>query len=180
LKASGADVFMNFTGPKFAAQAIKKLAELNWKPVHIINNPASVVGSVLKPAGLDISQGLITAGYTKDPTDPAMADDPGVKNYLAFVEKYYPGADITSGTNTVGYVMAQVMAHVLRRAGDTLTRENVMREAASIKDLEIDMLLPGIRVNTSLDNHAPLKVMQLRRFVGERWQPFGPVIDVAD
>jgi branched-chain amino acid transport system substrate-binding protein len=180
LKASGAEIFMNFTGPKFAAQAIKKLAELNWKPVHIINNPAASIGSVLNPAGLDISQGLITAGFMKDPTDPAMANDTGVRNYLAFIEKYYPGADITSGINTQGYIMAQVMVDVLRRSGDTLTRENVMRQAASIKDLEIDMLMPGIKVNTSSASHAPLKLMQLRRFAGERWQPFGPVIDASD
>jgi branched-chain amino acid transport system substrate-binding protein len=177
LKASGADIFLNFAGPKFAAQAIRKLAELNWKPVHIINIPAASIGSVIKPAGFDISQGIISGGFLKDATDPAMVNDPGVRNYLAFLEKYYPGADVTSTGNAQGYVMAQTMVQVLKQAGDNLTRENIMRQAADIKDLEIDMLMPGIKVKTSSDDFAPVKSIQLRRLVGERWQPFGPVIE---
>jgi branched-chain amino acid transport system substrate-binding protein len=179
LKASGADIFMNFAGPKFAAQAIRKIAELDWKPVHIINIPAASIGSVIKPAGFDISQGIISGGFLKDATDPAMASDPGVKNYLAFLEKYYPGADVISTGNAQGYVMAQTLVHVLKQAGDDLTRENVMHQAANIKNLEIDMLMPGIKVNTGPDDFAPVKSMQLRRLVGERWQPFGPVIEAA-
>jgi ABC-type branched-subunit amino acid transport system substrate-binding protein len=179
LKASGADIFMNFAGPKFAAQAIRKIAELNWKPVHILNIPSASIGTVIKPAGFDISQGIISGGFLKDPTDPAMADDPGVKAYLAFVEKYYPGADVTSTANAQGYVMAQTMVEVLKQAGDDLTRQNIMRQAANIRNLEVDMLLPGIKVNTGPEDFAPVKSMQLRRLVGERWQAFGPVIEAT-
>lgn len=177
LKASGANIFMNFAGPKFAAQAIRKIAELDWKPVHIINIPAVSIGSVIKPAGFDISQGIISGGFLKDATDPAMANDAGVKAYLAFLERYYPGADVTATGNTQGYVMAQTMVQVLKQADDNLTRENVMRQAASIKGLELDMLMPGIKISTSPDDFAPIKSIQLRRLVGERWQPFGQVIE---
>ncbi len=179
LKASGADIFMDFAGPKFAAQAIRKVAELNWKPIHILNIPSASIGSVIKPAGFDISQGIISGGFLKDATDPALADDAGVRAYLAFLEKYYPGADVTATGNAQGYVMAQVMAQVLKQAGDTLTRENIMRQAANIKDLEIDMLMPGIKVSTSPNDFAPVKSIQLRRLVGERWQAFGPVIEAG-
>jgi len=177
LKASGADIFMNFTGPKFAAQAIRKIAELGWKPVHILNIPSASIGSVIKPAGFDVSQGIISGGFLKDATDPAMAGDPGVRAYLAFLEKYYPGADVTATGNAQGYVMAQTMVQVLKQAGDDLTRDNVMRQASNIRNFEIDMLMPGINVSTSPDDLAPIKSMQLRRLVGERWQPFGTVID---
>lgn len=177
LKASGADIFMNFAGPKFAAQAIRKIAELDWKPIHILNIPAASIGSVIKPAGFDISQGIISGGFLKDATDPAMANDPGVKAYLAFLEKYYPGADVTATGNTQGYVMAQTMVQVLKHAGDELTRENVMRQAANIRGLKLDMLMPGIQISTSPDDFAPIKSVQLRRLVGERWQPFGQVIE---
>ncbi|MBV9460091.1 MAG: ABC transporter substrate-binding protein, partial [Bradyrhizobium sp.] len=174
LKASGADIFMNFSGPKFAAQAIRKIAELGWKPLHFINIPSSSIGTVLKPAGLDISQGIITGAFLKDVNDPAMAEDPGVKNYRKFLAEYYPDADLYSPTNALGYVMAQVMIHVLREAGDDLTRENIMHQASTIKDLEVDMLLPSIKVNTTPEDFAPLKTIELRRFVADRWQPLAP------
>jgi len=177
LKTSGADIFMNFAGPKFAAQAIRKVAELGWKPVHIVNFPSSSIGSVVKPAGLEIAQGIVSGGFMKDATDPALADDPGVKKYLEFLAKYYPGADVTSGTNALGYVMAQAMVHVLKQSSDDLTRKNIMWQASNIVDLELDMMLPGIKINTRPDDFAPLKSIQLRRLVGDRWQPFGPVID---
>jgi len=180
LKSSGADIFMNFAGPKFAAQAIRKIAELGWKPVQILNIPATSIGSVIKPAGFDISQGLISGGFMKDATDPAMADDPGVKDYLAFIAKYYPGADVTTALNTQGYLMAQLLVRVLKRAGNDLTRENIMRQAGNIKDLELDMLPPGIKINTGPDDFAPIESMQLRRLMGERWEPFGPVIRVGN
>jgi branched-chain amino acid transport system substrate-binding protein len=170
LRASGADIFMNFAGPKFAAQAIRKIAELDWKPVHVINIPSASIGSVLKPAGLDISQGIIAGGFIKDVTDPDMADDPGVRSYLKFLSDYYPEADRSASTNALGYIMAQVMVHVLRQAGDDLTRENVMRQASNIKDLEVDLLLPSIRINTSPDDFAPLKSIELRRLMGTHWQ----------
>ena len=174
LKASGADIFMNFSGPKFAAQAIRKVAELGWKPLHIINIPSASIGTVLKPAGLDISQGIITGAFLKDVNDPAMAEDPGVKNYRKFLAQYYPEADLYSPTNALGYVMAQVMIHVLREAGDDLTRENIMRQASTIRDLEVDMLLPSVRVSTTPEDFAPLKRIELRRFVGDRWQSLAP------
>ena len=177
LKASGADIFMNFAGPKFAAQAIRKVAELDWKPIHILNIPAASIGSVIKPAGFDISQGIISGGFLKDATDPAMADDAGVKAYVAFLDKYYPGADVTATGNTQGYIMAQTMVQVLKQAGDNLTRDNIMRQAASLKSLELDMLMPGIKISTGPDDFAPIKSVQLRRLVGERWQPFGQVIE---
>ncbi|TXJ13769.1 MAG: branched-chain amino acid ABC transporter substrate-binding protein [Afipia sp.] len=177
LKASGANIFMNFAGPKFAAQAIRKVAELDWKPIHVLNIPAASIGSVIKPAGFEISQGIVSGGFLKDATDPAMANDAGVRTYLAFLEKYYPGADVTATGNTQGYIMAQAMVQVLKQAGDNLTRENIMRQAASIKGLELDMLMPGIKISTGPDDFAPIKSIQLRRLVGERWQPFGPVIE---
>ncbi|MGY4623382.1 branched-chain amino acid transport system substrate-binding protein [Bradyrhizobium sp. USDA 4486] len=179
LKASGADIFMNFAGPKFAAQAIRKAAELGWKPVHILNIPAASIGAVIKPAGFENSQGIISGGFLKDASDPAMANDSGVQRYLDFIQKYYPGADVTSTGNTQGYVMAQALVHVLKQAGDDLTRENIMRQAAAIRGLEIDMLMPGIKVTTGPDDFAPVESIQLRRLVGERWQAFGPVIEAA-
>jgi len=170
LRATGADVFMDFAGPKFAAQAIRKAAELGWKPLHFVNIPSSSIGSVLKPAGLEHSQGVITGGFLKDVTDPAMADDPGVREYFKFLSEYYPGADRSASMNSMGYVMAQVMVHVLKRAGEDLTRENIMRQASNIRDLQPDLLLPTIRVNTSPDDFAPLKSIELRRLVGDHWQ----------
>jgi branched-chain amino acid transport system substrate-binding protein len=178
LKTSGADIFMNFAGPKFAAQAIRKLAELGWRPVHVLNIPSASIGSVIKPAGFENAQGIISGGFLKDASDPTMAEDPGVKNYLAFVAKFYPNADITTTANAQGYVMSQLLVQVLKQSGDDLTRANVMRQAANIKQTEFDMLMPGIRISTSPDDFAPVKSMQLRRIAGERWQPFGSVIDL--
>ena len=180
LKASGADVFMNFAGPKFAAQAIRKVAALDWHPVHFLNLASASVGSVVKPAGLEFAQGLISGGYLKDATDPALADDEGVKSYLAFLSQYYSRGDVSSTSNTQGYLAAQTMAHVLKQAGDDLTRANVMRVASSIQPLQLDMLLPGIVVSTSPNDFAPVKTIQLRRFAGERWVPFGPLLHMDD
>jgi len=176
LKASGADIFVNITTPKFAAQAIKKVAELGWKPVHILNNVAGSIGSVLRPAGLENSKGILTTGYMKDQTDPALASDPGVKAWTAFMDKYYPEGDKTNASNVSGYVTASLLAQVLRQCGDNLTRENVMKQAANLKGFEIDMLMPGIKVNTSPTDYFPLEELQMRRFSGERWEPFGPVL----
>jgi branched-chain amino acid transport system substrate-binding protein len=176
LKASGADIFVNITTPKFAAQAIKKVAELGWKPVHILNNVAGSIGSVLRPAGLENSKGILTTGYMKDQTDPALASDPGVKAWTAFMDKYYPEGDKTNASNVSGYVTASLLAQVLRQCGDNLTRENVMKQAANLKGFEIEMLMPGIKVNTSPTDYFPLEELQMRRFSGERWEPFGPVL----
>jgi hypothetical protein len=133
---------------------------------------------VIRPAGFENAQGIISGGFLKDASDPSMAEDPGVKNYLAFVAKFYTNADITTTANAQGYVMSQLLVQVLKQSGDDLTRANVMRQAANIKQTEFDMLMPGIRISTSPDDFAPVKSMQLRRIAGERWQPFGSVIEL--
>jgi len=177
LKASGADVFFNVTTPKFAAQAIKKAAEIGWKPLHLLNNVSQSVGGVLKPAGIENSIGIVSSYYLKDATDPAWANDPGYKDWLAFMNQYFPDSDKTSSFTVYGYSVAQTMAQVLKQCGDNLTRDNVMKQAASLKDVEFGMLLPGIKINTSATDFYPIKQMQLQRFNGERWQSIGPVMN---
>jgi branched-chain amino acid transport system substrate-binding protein len=179
LKGSGANVFFNVTTPKFAAQAIKKANEIGWKPVHFLNNVSSSVGSVLKPAGLEASKDLITTLYLKDPTDPQWKNDKGYKDWLAFMQKYYPEGNTTDGFNVYGYNVAQGLAHVLKQAGNDLSRANVMKQAASIKNLELPMLLPGIKVNTSPTDFYPIEQEQLAKFNGEIWQPFGEIYDAS-
>lgn len=176
IKASGADVFFNVGTPKFAAQAIKKVAELGWKPVHLLNNVSVSVGAVLKPAGFDNAKGVLSTAYVKDPTDPTWKDDPAYKAWSAFMDKYYPDGDKTSNLTVYGYLAAQTLVAVLKQSGDNLTRENVMKQAASLKDLELDMLLPGTRINTGPNDFAPIKQMQMMRFDGERWELFGPLM----
>jgi branched-chain amino acid transport system substrate-binding protein len=176
LKASGADVILNVATPKFAAQAIKKVAELGWKPLHIVSNVSASVGAVLKPAGLDNSKGLLTAVYLKDPTDPTSASDAGSKEWSAFMDRYYPDGDKASSNTVYGYAVAQTLVQVLKQCGDNLTRENVMKQAASLRNLELDMLLPGMTINTAPNDFAPIKQMQMGLFDGERWEPFGPVM----
>ena len=176
LKASGADVFFNVTTPKFAAQAIKKAHEIGWKPVHLLNNVSNSVGSVLKPAGLEASKGILSTQYLKDPTDPTWDNDPGKKEWVAFMDKYYPEGDKTSTFTVYGYLVAQTMVEVLKNCKDDLTRANVMKQAASLKRLNHSMLLPGITINTSDKDFAPIKQMQMEKFNGERWELFGPVM----
>ena len=179
LKNSGADIFFNVTTPKFAAQAIKKAAEMNWKPLHLLNNVSSSVGGVLKPAGLDNSTGLLTTLYGKSPTDPSWRDDPGFKDWAAFMDKYYPDGDKTNDNTAYGYSVAQTMIQVLKQCGDDLSRDNVMKQAANLKGLALGMLLPGVLVTTSPTDFAPIKQQQLARFNGERWERFGPVMNGA-
>jgi len=176
LKASGADVFFNVTTPKFAAQAIKKAAEVGWKPVHLLNNVSASVGGVLKPAGLDNAKDLLTAAYFKEPTDPRWKEDPGFKEWVAFMEKYYPDGDRTRGENVYAHLVGQTLVQVLKQCGDDLTRENVMKQAANLKNFQLGMLLAGIAVDTSPTDFAPIEQMQMGRFDGETWQLFGPVI----
>jgi branched-chain amino acid transport system substrate-binding protein len=176
LKASGAHVFLNVTTPKFAAQAIKKVAEIGWMPIHLLNNVSQSVGSVLKPAGLDNSTGILSSYYLKDATDPQWKDDAGYKDWLAFMNKYFPDGDKTSSFTVYGYTVAQTLVQVLKQSGDTLTRENVMKEAANLKDLEPGMMLPGIKINTSASDFFPIKQMQMQRFNGARWEAIGPVL----
>ena len=176
LKAAGADIFYNVTTPKFAAQAIKKAAEVGWKPVHLLNSVSASTGAVMKPAGLENAKGVMTLSYLKDPTDPVWNDDAGKKEWLAFMEKYYPEGDRTSSFTVYGHLVAQTMVQVLKQCGDDLTRENVMRQAASLKDVTFGMFLPGIRINTSATDFFPIEQMQMARFSGESFELFGPVI----
>jgi len=176
LKASGADVFFNVTTPKFAAQAIKKSAEIGWKPLHLLNNVSQSIGSVLKPAGLDNSAGILSSYHLKDATDPGITNDPAYKDWLAFMDKYFPEGDKTSSFTVYGYTVAQTLVQVLKQCGDSLTHANVMKQAASLKDLELGMLLPGIKINTSETDFYPIKQLQMQRFDGERWQSIGPIM----
>ena len=155
MQASGANVFFNITTPKFAAQAIRKAFDIGWKPVHYLNNVSASIGSVLTPAGLDKAIGLISTQYLKDPLDPGWKDDAGMKEWLAFMAKYYPEGDLKDGSNVFGYTVAQTLVQVLKQAGDNLTRENVMKQAANLKDLVLPLALPGIKVNTSPSDFAP-------------------------
>jgi branched-chain amino acid transport system substrate-binding protein len=179
LKNSGADVFFDVTTPKFAAQAIKKAAEMNWKPLHLLNNVSSSVGGVLRPAGLDNSTGLLTTLYGKSPSDPSWKDDPAFKEWTAFMDKYYPDGDKTNDNTVYGYLVAQTLVQVLKQCGDDLSRDNVMKQAANLKDLALGMLLPGVVINTSPTDFAPIEQQQLARFNGERWERFGPVMNGA-
>jgi branched-chain amino acid transport system substrate-binding protein len=176
LKASGADVFFNVTTPKFAAQAIKKSAEIGWKPLHLLNNVSQSIGGVLKPAGLENSKGILSTYYLKDANDPAVQNDAGYKEWLAFMDKYFPDGDKSSSFTVYGYTVAQTLVQVLKQSGDNLTRENVMKQAASLKDLEFGMLLPGIKINTSATDFYPIQQMQMQRFTGDRWELIGPVM----
>ena len=174
LKASGADTFFNITTPKFAAQAIKKAADLGWKPVHYLNSVSSSVGSVLTPAGIEASIGLITAGYIKDPTDPQFQKGKEWDDWVAYMKKYHPTGAMNDNFNVYGYTVAQLMVHVLKQAGDDLTRANVMKQAANL-DLVLPMLLPGVNVKTSPDDFYPIEREQLMRFTGKTWELFGKV-----
>jgi branched-chain amino acid transport system substrate-binding protein len=176
LRASGADVFISITTPKFAAQAIKKLAEIEWRPLHIVSNVSASVGSVIKPAGFENSQGILSAAYAKDGADSQWDDDPGMKKFFAFLEKYDPEANKLDGSVVYGYGAAQTMVKVLQLCGDNLTRENVMKQAASLKDFAPDTLLPGVTINTSPTDFAPIEQLQMMRFKGEKWDLFGDII----
>jgi branched-chain amino acid transport system substrate-binding protein len=176
LKSTGADVFVNITTPKFAAQAIKKNAELGWKPLHFLNNVSASVGSVIKPAGYENAQDIISANYAKDPTDKQWANDPGMKEFNAFMAKYFPEGDKLDYLAVVGYGVAQTLVQVLKQCGDDLTRENVMKQAANLKDFRTEALLPGIKINTSPTDYAPISAFQLERFKGAQWELFGDVI----
>jgi branched-chain amino acid transport system substrate-binding protein len=176
LQSSGANVFFNITTPKFAAQAIRKAYDIGWKPVHYLNNVSISVGSVLTPAGLDKSAGLISTAYYKDPTDAHWVNDPAMKQWQAFMKKYYPDGSLIDALSVYGYTVAATLHEVLRKCGDSLTRENVMRQAASMKGWRVDTLLPGITITTSQDDFAPIQSVQLQRFNGKQWELFGEVI----
>jgi ABC-type branched-subunit amino acid transport system substrate-binding protein len=176
LKGSGADTFFNITTPKFAAQAIKKAAEIGWKPTQYLNNVSASVGSVLTPAGLDNSKDIITTQYGKDPTDPQWANDKGFQDWKAWMAKYYPSGDLKDASNVYGYSVTMTMVQVLKQCGDNLTRENVMRQAANL-NMELPMALPGVNVKTSPTDFFPIEREQLARFDGKTWVLFGKVYD---
>jgi len=176
LKSTGADVFFNVTTPKFAAQAIKKMAEIDWKPLHLLNNVSASIGSVMKPAGFEASQNIISSAYLKDTSDPQWKDDAGMKAFDEFLTKYFPEGNRIDGSVMFAYTVSQGLVHVLKACGDNLTRENIMKQAANIKDLELGGLLPGIKVNTSASDFAPISQLQLMKFKGDKWDLFGDVI----
>src|ERR1700676_2428440 len=176
LKSIGADVFFNVTTPKFAAQAIKKMSEIDWKPLHFLNNVSVSIGSVMKPAGFENAQNIISSAYLKDTSDPQWKDDAGMKAFDEFLTKYFPEGNRIDVNLMYGYTVAQGLVHVLKACGDDLTRENIMKQAASIKGLELGGLLPGIKVNTSASNFAPISQLQLMKFKGDTWDLFGEVI----
>ncbi|MGJ4902365.1 ABC transporter substrate-binding protein [Bradyrhizobium sp. HKCCYLS2058] len=176
LKGTGADVFVNIATPKFAAQAIKKIAELEWKPMHLMTDVSISIGAVMKPAGLEASEGVLSAGYLKDPSDPQWKDDEGMKKFMAFINKYMPGANISDANLAYGYAAAQTMVQTLKQCGDTLTRENVMKQAASLKDFAPDTLIPGIKVNTGPTDFAPIEQLKMMQFKNGKWDLFGDII----
>ena len=176
LKASGADTFFDIAAPKAAAQAIRKAYDIGWRPLHFLQSVAASIASTLKPAGLDHAVGVISSAYYKDPTDPQWANDPGVLAYLAFMKAHYPAGNPDDVYNVWGYSQAQTMEQVLKQCGDDLTRENVMKQAANLRDLQLPMLLPGIKINTSPTDYYPIKQVQLMKFDGKQWVRFGEVL----
>jgi branched-chain amino acid transport system substrate-binding protein len=177
IKAANPDTLLIFATPKFGAQTIKKTAELSWKPLQIITNVSISVGSVMRPAGLENAQGVVSANYAKDGTDPQWNNDPGMKKWSDFLDKYMPGADKTDTIIVYGYGVAQTLVKVLEMCGDDLTRANVMKQAASLKDFVPDTLLPGVKINTGPTDFAPISQLQMQRFKGEKWELFGEIIN---
>jgi ABC-type branched-subunit amino acid transport system substrate-binding protein len=176
LKASGADTFFNVTIPKFAAQAIRKAYDIGWKPTQLLNSVSASVSSVLKPAGFEKSEGVITTLYLKDPTDPAWANDPEIKEWNAWMDKYYPEGDKNNAFNVYGYAVAQTLVQVLKQCGDNLTRENLMKEAANVRKFRAKGLLPGITISTSPEDFYPIEAMQMQRFKDGKWERFGDTV----
>jgi branched-chain amino acid transport system substrate-binding protein len=176
MKSLNADVFVDITGPKFAAQAIRKAAEIGWKPLHFLNIVSTSIGAVIKPAGFDNAQGIISVAYLMDPLDPQWKSDPGMRTFDEFLARDFPEGNRADSLVVSGFNVAQTLVQVLKQCGDNLTRENVMKQAASLKEFRTTNLLPGIAINTSPIDFAPIKQVQLRRFTGETWELFGPVL----
>jgi branched-chain amino acid transport system substrate-binding protein len=175
LKTSGVNILFDVAGPKFVIQIIRKLVELDWRPVHVLNNVSISIGAAFKPAGLENAAGILSSSYLKDPTDPTWRDDAGLGEWRSFMERYYPEGDRTNVFTVYGYSVAQTLVRVLERCGDDLTRRNVMRQAASLDGLRLPMLLPGVTVSTRANDYAPIKQLQMMRFTGETWELFGPI-----
>lgn len=178
IKAAGADVMMDFTTPKFSTQAIRKIAEMKWNPLQFVASVGSHVGSVLKPAGFDNSKGVITGHWVKDPNDPAMADDVGVKEWRDFMTKYYPGGDQTNNINVIAYVLAQTLEQVLRKCGDDLTRENVIKTAANLGVFSPPLLIQGVRIEPSPKDYLVVRDLRLDQFDGVKYAPIGPAMEM--
>jgi ABC-type branched-subunit amino acid transport system substrate-binding protein len=176
MKSMKVDVLVDITTPKFAAQAIKKAAEIGWKPTHFLNSVATSIGAVIKPAGFENAQDIISVAYLMDPSDPQWNDDPGMKSFDEFLAKYFPEGNRADNFIVTGYNIAQTLVQVLKQCGDNLTRDNIMRQAANLKNFRTDNLLPGITIDTSPTDYAPIKQVQFRRLKGERWELFGPVL----
>jgi branched-chain amino acid transport system substrate-binding protein len=179
MKAKGIDVFVNTAIPKFAAQAIRKAGEIEWKPLHILSSVGNSVGATLKPAGFENAKDIVSDFYLKDPTDPAWKDDAGFKDWVAFMDKYYPEGDKTDAGNVVGPQLSATLVQALKQCGDNLTRANVMKEVANLKDFTTPMLLPGIKINTTPTDFAPIKQVQMGKFDGQRWGLFGDLLTGA-
>jgi branched-chain amino acid transport system substrate-binding protein len=175
LQASGANVLLTAAIPKFTTLAIRKVYDIGWRPANFLNSVSTSVASVMKPAGLEKGIGIVSAAYTKDPTDPQWQNTAEYKDWLSWMKKYNPSGNVSDAFNVYGYTTAQTMVAVLKAAGDNLTRDNVMRQAASQHDLQLPMLLPGISISTGADDYAPIKKMQLQKFDGNSWQLFGEV-----
>jgi branched-chain amino acid transport system substrate-binding protein len=175
LKASGADIFVNFSTPRFGALAIRRVAELGWKPVHFINTTAAAISN-FKPVGLENAIGLFTATSMKEANDPRYSDDPGVREYLDFMKRYNPEGDIANGQNAYGFLAAQVLQKVLEQCGDDVSRDNIMKQAANLKELKFGLLFDGVTVNTSLTNYFPITQMQMLRFNGTSYDKVGPIM----
>jgi branched-chain amino acid transport system substrate-binding protein len=176
LQASGADTFFNITTPKFAAQAIRKAYDIGWKPLHFLNNVSVSLATVIKPAGPEKAVGLISTAYLKDPTDKEWANDPAIKKWEEFMKKYYPDGSLIDPSNVYAYTVASTLHQVLKQAGNNLTRDNIMKQAASVKNFAVDTLIPGIKINTSSGDYAPIESVQLMRFDGTSWVRFGEVM----
>ena len=176
LRGAGADTFVNFAFPKAAAQAIRKVYDIGWRPRQFLNYASSSVGEVLLPAGAGKSVGIISLDNQKDPTDKQWLNDPALKEWRAWMKKYYPSGNPEDNANVYAYTLAQLLVHVLKQCGDNLTRENVMRQATNLKDLELPLLLPSVKINTSPTDYYPIEQVRLLRFNGERWEMFGDVV----
>jgi len=180
LQGSGADTFINITTPKFSAQAIRKAFDSGWKPLHIVNNVGASVGSVLTPAGLDKSTGLLTLQYYKDPNDPQWKDDPSMLEWRAFMGRHYRDGDPKDASNLYAYITAQTMVHILKQCGNDLTRENVMKQATNIKNLKLPLMLPNMAMNTTPTDYFLIEQGQLAKFTGTQWALFGELLSTVD
>lgn len=178
LKASGANVFLDISTPKFAGQAIRKMNEVHWTPTHILNSVASLREAIFKPLGFDKVQGLITIGSLKEPTDPKWKTDKAVTDYVSFMKQYYPEGKVNDLLNEYGYTYAQVLVQILKQCGDDFSRENIMKQATNL-NFSFPLAYPGISIQTSPTDYSPIKTFQLVKIVGENWELVGPVVDVT-